>query len=68
MLLRYVLAVIGARVAGLLRLVRVARVLRVLRFFSDLRVMIMGVLSSLKARLVSASRRRTAQLHWPSET
>eukprot|EP00439_Symbiodinium_sp_Y106_P045908 s1992_g5.t2 len=37
------------KIKGLLRLVRVARVLRVLRFFSDLRVMIMGVLSSLKA-------------------
>lgn len=39
----------SARILRLLRLVRVARVLRVLRFFSDLRVMIMGVLSSLKA-------------------
>ncbi|CAJ1346989.1 unnamed protein product [Effrenium voratum] len=39
----------SARILRLLRLVRVARVLRVLRFFSDLRVMILGVLSSLKA-------------------
>ncbi|CAE7174007.1 Scn2a [Symbiodinium necroappetens] len=39
----------NSQLSGLLRLVRVARVLRVLRFFSDLRVMIMGVLSSLKA-------------------
>ncbi|CAE7438154.1 CCNH [Symbiodinium natans] len=39
----------SARVMRLLRLVRVIRVFRVLRFFSDLRIMVMGIMGSFKA-------------------
>ena len=39
----------SARVVRLLRLVRVVRVFRVLRFFSDLRIMVMGIMGSFKA-------------------
>lgn len=39
----------SARVVRLLRLVRVVRIFRVLRFFSDLRIMVMGIMGSFKA-------------------
>eukprot|EP00438_Fugacium_kawagutii_P025328 Skav230903 [mRNA] locus=scaffold3693:13363:14478:- [translate_table: standard] len=39
----------SARVIRLLRLVRVVRIFRVLRFFSDLRIMVMGIMGSFKA-------------------